>query len=748
MAVHILGIRHHGVGSAKQVGEQLDRIKPDIVLIEGPPEIQEVFKHVGSEELKPPVAIMVYDSNEPKNSTFYPFAEYSPEWVAIKYANDSNIPVKSLDLPATIAFTKEKQAREKTAEKEKAESDEKLFSGSVPFEDPMTVIASSQGFADGEQFWEHHFENGIGGNQEHFEAVLHLMSSLRSAGLKSSLDTENVEREAYMRAIISKVKNEMYETIAVVCGAWHAPALANLEAHAKEDQKILKKLPKPKVKTTTTWVPWTNGRLSMLSGYGAGILSPGWSEHLWTTNESSGIKWLTKVAGLFREKKVDISTAHVIEAYRLANSLSAMRGKHYLSLSEMNDAVLSVMLMGDDIQMELVRNELIVGDRLGEVPDDIPKMPLQEDFEQEIKKLRLKLSAAPKQYDLDLRKDLDRSRSVFFHRLQILEFPWMERVNTRTKGTFKESWTLQWSPEMMITLIDKAFLGNTIETAAQKVLSNEAETATHVNRIAELIQLTIPAELFEELDVLLTKINELSSVSSDILDLIKSVPQLVNVSRYGDVRKTDLIVLRVIIDQILVKIYVGLANACYGLDEENSIVMFEQISLLSHAIKIYADAQALDDWHETMFQILDKEGTHAVVDGCVCRLLLDAQQFTEVQADQRISLALSVSNDSQVVASWIEGFLKGSGMILIYDDRLWNLVFTWVESLQKETFVELLPLLRRAFSKFEYSERRQIGEKSKQGLLEGSASLLQYNENFDSELAETMIPVIAKFLNP
>jgi hypothetical protein len=42
--------------------------------------------------------------------------------------------------------------------------------------------------------------------------------------------------------------------------------------------------------------------------------------------------------------------------------------------------------------------------------------------------------------------------------------------HSRTKGTFKESWITEWSPDMMIDLIDKAFLGNTVQIAAQSII--------------------------------------------------------------------------------------------------------------------------------------------------------------------------------------------------------------------------------------------------------------------------------------
>lgn len=743
MQIHILGIRHHGVGSAKNVKEQLAKIKPDLVLVEGPPEITNVLSAVGNEGLTPPVAIMVYNSDEPKQSTFYPFAEYSPEWVAIAYANKNKIPVRAMDLPSAISFVKRKERKEAPVDEDVARAED---STEIVYQEPLSYLAAIDGFRNGEEWWDHHFEQEKNVDVQHFEAVMHAMEALRAEGMQSSLDQENIDREAYMRTIIRQVQNEMYERIAVVCGAWHAPALLNLDETAKGDAKILKDLPKSKLKIAATWIPWTNARLSMFSGYGAGIYSPGWYEHQWKTPGDVEIEWLTKVAETFRKKDIDVSTAHVIEAFNLSRSLSSLRKKPFVSLDELNEATLAVMCMGDSIVLQLVKDMLIVGNKLGKVPSDIPKVPLQEDFEQIIKSLRLKLSAAPKQYDLDLRTDNDLARSIFFHRLTILEIPWVTRTGSKTKGTFKESWVAEWNPEMMIALIDKAFLGNTIESAAQAVVIKQCAETNKVALVAELIQVSIPAALYESLHELLDKINELSSISADITDLMNAIPRLVDVSRYGDVRKTDLTVLNTIVQQLLIKIFIGLPNASYGLDEDNSNMMFTLIAQVNNAVRLYEDETIQQQWYDTLHTLIDKDGVHPIILGCVCRLLLDARQLTDEEADRRISYALSSSNDPHQVAAWLEGFLRGNGMILIYDNRLWNLLYSWVSSLADDVFIELLALLRRAFSKFEFGERRQIGEKSKKGLIDDEQMVANVDDNFNSERARSILPTIKELL--
>ncbi len=770
MNLTILGIRHHGVGSAKNVAERLAEIQPDMILVEGPPEISEALALIGHADLKPPVSVMVYNTENPKQSSFYPFAAYSPEWVAAVYANKNNIPLRAMDLPAAIGFQidddniaeAQKQAdidseNENDENDEADETDENDETEASPEpislvaqRDPLSFLADVSGFKSGNAFWEHHFEKNFIPNNatDHFESVLLAMGALREENIPSFLETENEYREAYMREIIRKAQNELYQNIVVICGAWHAPALQELDKTAKTDTKILKALPKTKIKVLATWIPWTNQRLSIASGYGAGIESPGWFDHLWTTTKEFDLRWLTKVAGVFRKKNVDISTAHVIEAVRLAEGLAALRAFSKPSLDEFNEAVLAVMCMGDSIMLNLIKEQLIVGKKLGKVPANIPKVPLQEDFEQTIKSLRLPLTANAKQYDLDLRNDTDLKRSIFLHRLEILEISWAKRTSSSSKGTFKESWTLEWEPEIMIGLIDKAFWGNTIEIAAQQTVVSQIENQKSVGRVAELIQKTIPAELFQIVGTLLDKVNELATISADIMDLMVAYPPLVQVSRYGNVRKTDLSMMQGIVDGLITRIAIGLPNACYGLDEDNAETMFTKIGSVNDAVRL-SDLPEIDAlWIDCLRKLLEKQGINKLISGCTCRLLLDAQQLSDDQIDTQFSYSLSSTNEPTDVAAWVEGFLKGSGMILVYDNKLWNLVYRWVEQLNEDVFMELLPILRRTFSKFEYAERRQIGEKAKAGIIsENRSQIIQNQNDIDIERAESVLPILQMLMN-
>ena len=85
-AIHFFGIRHHGPGSARSLERALAALQPDLVLIEGPPDADDILPLAAHAGLEPPVALLIYVPEEARNAVLYPFALYSPEWRAIGYS--------------------------------------------------------------------------------------------------------------------------------------------------------------------------------------------------------------------------------------------------------------------------------------------------------------------------------------------------------------------------------------------------------------------------------------------------------------------------------------------------------------------------------------------------------------------------------------------------------------------------------------------------------------------------------------
>src|SRR5687768_3025657 len=226
MAIHVLGIRHHGPGSARNVKKFLEDIKPDIVLVEGPSEADGILQWVSHKELKPPVAILCYQPDNPQQSSFYPFAEFSPEWQAVLYARKNNIHVRFMDLPMAHHFAvenemKKEQQEEKPAGEDIAAINNYAISNNEVQEDevaeirkdPITFLAEAAGYDDGEKWWEHTFEHRHN-NEEVFDAIKEAMETLREAFPKKDDRMERL-REAHMRKVIRQAEKEMFQNIVV-----------------------------------------------------------------------------------------------------------------------------------------------------------------------------------------------------------------------------------------------------------------------------------------------------------------------------------------------------------------------------------------------------------------------------------------------------------------------------------------------------------------------------------------------------
>ncbi|GAB0149379.1 DUF5682 family protein [Marichromatium sp. PS1] len=753
MSTHVFGVRHHGPGSARSLLDALERLAPDIVLIEGPPEGDALVALASDARMRPPVAMLVYAPDDPSDASYYPFARFSPEWQAIHYALGRDLPIRFMDLPLANRIALRRREREKAAERAVPDAAPSADDGAEPSAepaepwrgDPLALIAQAAGYEDSERWWEHMVEERRD-TESLFDGIRTVMTALREQ-VEGELaqDPPILERyrEAAMRKILRATEKEGFARIAVVCGAWHVPALEQRPKQS-EDNRLLKGL--PKVKTTATWVPWTYGRLSYHSGYGAGIGSPGWYDHLWSRSGDVATPWLIKVAQAFRAEGLDISSAHVIESVRLAETLAAMRARPLPSLAELNDATQTVMLFGESAPMQLIQARLIVGERLGQVPDSTPATPLQEDLRAQQRRLRLKPSASDQSLVLDLRKPNDLARSHLLHRLRLLDVPWGRNGGREAgKGTFKESWRLKWEPDFEVALIEAGRWGNSIAQAATTAVVQEAHRREDIGQLAALARQALLAELGEAIEPVIEQLQARAALAADVLVLMQAVPELARLARYGDVRKTALERVDTLLDGLLARIFIGLPNACSGLNEEAAETLFEHIQGVHEGLRLLDDTRLQAQWQHTLNQLADTQSLQGIIRGRCCRLLLDTGAMDEEDAARQLGLALSRGSASGQSAAWLDGFLRDSGQLLIHDHALWQLVDQWVCQLPEETFMQVIPLLRRTFSSFETAERRQMGERVKRGPV-ALGSTHDHPVEFDRARAEATLPLLSRLL--
>lgn len=741
MSLHVFGIRHHGPGCARSLVAALDELQPDAVVIEGPADAQESLSWVSNAGLRPPVALLLYAPDEPRRAVYYPFATFSPEWQALKWAAARSVPARLMDLPQTIHMAQEREAEAAiVSEPESTQPPEPTESAAPPAidgeteerdaadqeasgkpeptwrTDPIALLAEAAGYRDHELWWENEVERRSDAKGL-FEAILEGMRAVRDDAPPAP--ERDLLREAHMRQTIRSVQKEgLFQKIAIVCGAWHAPVLDE-EAVAgkrdgcrvKDDQARLRRL--PKIKTAATWIPWTHSRLSFRSGYGAGVNSPGWYAHLWETSEQAPLRWVATAARLLRERDLDASSASVIEAVRLADALAALRELRSPGLAELNESILTVLCHGDAAPMRLIHRKLEVGDILGEVPAEAPATPLAQDLAEQQKSLRLKASAEIKVLDLDLRKENDLARSHLLHRLQLLELPWGTlQQSGGGSSTFHEIWQLEWKPEFAVAVIEANVWGKTVAEASCGKILQQAADAKELAPITELLDGAILAGLRPAVEPLLARIQSVAAVSCDVRHLLQTILPLARVARYGNVRGTEAADVLPIVQGLFERALVGLGAACSSLDDEAADRMLASLAQTQQALDLLALDEMQREWLERLAS-LQESGIHGLIRGWCCRTRLEKGALDDEALYRAARLALSPAEPPATCAAWASGLLRGSGLLLLHQDEVWRVFDRWLADLAPEVFVELLPLLRRAFADFTPPERRQMGEKVK-----------------------------------
>ncbi|WP_141704131.1 DUF5682 family protein [Planobispora rosea] len=786
--VSVLGVRHHGPGSARSLRAELERLKPDIVLIEGPPEADELVALAADPELEPPVALLAHVPGEPSRAAFWPFAVFSPEWQAIGYAAEAGVPVRFCDLPAAHSLASPAEDAEAAVEAEEKDGEEKDGEARAVRIDPIGALARAAGYDDPERWWEDAVEHR---GDTPFEVIAEAMAAVREGHVPEG---NEARREAFMRRTIRRAVKDGFERIAVVCGAWHVPALAGPAGArrwdaglppARADDALLRGLPKAKVEMT--WVPWTYGRLGAWSGYGAGVTSPGWYHHLFAAPDRPVERWLTGAAGVLRAEDLPVSSAHVIEAVRLAHSLAVLRGRPLAGLAEVTEAVRAVLCEGDDLPVELIQRRMVVGERLGRVPDTTPMVPLQRHLREEQRRLRLKPEALDRELDLDLRKPLDLDRSRLLHRLRLLGVGWGTLRESRGKGTFRESWTLVWRPEFDIDLIEASAWGTTVPAAAAARVRDLAggggaaggpsggrgsgpggrggagqSGGVSLADLTGLVEKCLLADLPDALPYVLDALSARAALDSDVTHLMAALPAMVRAQRYGDVRGTPAAGLSTIVDALLTRVCVGLGAAVTGLDDDAAR------DLLRHVDAVHAAVGLLDSgaagggsggetggevpgeeppgtrWLAALRAVSGRSDLHGLIEGRIVRILLDAGDLDADRAGRRMSRAMSAGHPPARVAAWVEGFVSGGGLLLVHDARLLGLIDGWLTGLAPEAFTDVLPLLRRTFGAFAAPERRSIGERVRS--LGGGGSAAAAAEDIDEERAAAAVRTVLEIL--
>lgn len=475
----LIPVRHHSPACAAAMPQLLDRIRPDRILLELPPEFSEWLQWLGHPELEAPVALAAV-GGDGEDLVFYPFADFSPELAAVRWAGDHGVPVEGFDRPLSARGPR----------RHEQEVDQGLSGrrGIVP------ALLEVVGADHTESLWDQLVEARASGSSVEAlrRASLLVGWALRlEAETRRGVPEEDLAREAYMQSRLSAARARG-GTLAAVVGAFHAPALLRHDAAGVPDAPALPghdaaAMPDA-CDRVTSLIPYSFELLDSRSGYPAGIRDPSWQQSAWRalSGELDLVQvhadCLARIGRHIRGSGHASGVPDAAEALRMAVDLAALRGLPAPGRRELLEAVGSAFAQGELLGRGRVvaraLQQTLVGTRRGKLPRQAPRSGLLPHVERLLSGLRMpgpsKESREPVELRLDpLRSKLDQQRHVTLMRLSACAVPYAELLDSTGIGgadTLTLRWRVQWTPATEAMLELAGMRGVTLAQAARGAL--------------------------------------------------------------------------------------------------------------------------------------------------------------------------------------------------------------------------------------------------------------------------------------
>lgn len=703
-------VRHLSPSAAWHLIQYLDEIKPDIVLIEGPVDANDQLENIVDKKVKPPIAILAYTEELPVRTILYPFAEYSPEYQAIKWAKSNKKEVRFIDLPTSVFLALEDLQQE-------------------PYKEDTTIniyqkIAYED--IDYDTFWERNFEHNL--NKDSFRlGMIEFGKNLRALTETKDIESaRSVVREAFMKNQIQKALDEGYKQskMVIITGAYHTSNLLNEQSIALTDKEIQKL---PKKACNLTLMPYSYYRLSSRSGYGAGNKAPYYFEIMWeciNKNDLSKLPeyYMSYLVNNMRKEGHIKSSAEVIEAVRLAMGLSKLHAGNVPTLADLRDGAKTCLGEGNFSKISNAVAKVEIGTKIGSLPDGMSNTALQNNFNFMLKDLKLEKYKAlvSEELILDLRENrrvkteksafLDLNRSSFLHQLEVLEVSFGKQVNTyQANANWKEQWLLHWTPETEIEIVESALYGDTVEMAAAYKLKQNLDSCQKIEEVSKIILKCYECGMSKMVQYAINILENLS-VDSDVFDEIASTAfNISSIIRFGSVRRIDLTVLEPILAKLFLRASLIMVDSA---DCNNDVAknLSEAIEKLDKIATYHSELVDCDTYINELKILSNLDNKNPMLSGIACSILIERALINKEMLIKEISRRLLPGIPADIGAGWFEGLAKRNRHIILSNLTIWEKLDEYIISLDKEDLKSAVVFLHRTFSEFSSSEKYMIAE--------------------------------------
>ncbi|TQM78418.1 VWA domain containing CoxE-like protein [Saccharothrix saharensis] len=445
---YLIGVRHHSPALAAVVPALLDEFAPEVLLVELPQELGEWLPFLADPDLVTPVALS--GASPGGELAFYPFADFSPELAAIRWARRNGVEVRPCDLPLALRGEGHR-ARERSAS---------------PLTDALRGATTGR---DGDDLWDRLVEAAAPGQTP--EAVRRAALLVGWAFRQDAVvDPYDLRREAWMRRAVRDVGDRR---CAAVVGSFHAAALLDGPVDSAEPGSA---------DVVTSLVPYGFALLDERSGYPAGIRDPEWQQAVLEAAgdpgavEAAAASLIVRICARVRELGHPAGPGEAREVLRLAVDLARLRGLPAPGRGELVEAVQTVLTHAEPLGRGRVvaraAGDVLVGRRTGVLAPGTPRSGLAPAVESLVAALRLPGPDSPEPVSLrldPLRSELDARREVALRRLTVLGVTYAEETATTGVGggdALTTRWTVAWTPATAATLPVAGMWGATVELAA------------------------------------------------------------------------------------------------------------------------------------------------------------------------------------------------------------------------------------------------------------------------------------------
>ena len=737
--VHLFPVRHHSPRSSATLRAFLDAVRPEVVLVEGPCDADPLVGVLVDTSTEPPIAILGYATTGEPCSALWPFAAYSPEWQALRWAAEHRVRARFIDVPVgmSLAHDRREELDAPGSEPDGAPSDVAPAGGDAPSDpaspapasgeapdaatDPYQAAAEARGLRSFEELWEACFEAPTYDPEQFRAALLAHAALVREAHPV----VWHRARDAFMAARIDEVvaSGTPPERIVAVVGAAHAAAFVAGDV----DTGLLATLPRPR-EAAVTVIPYSFPRLAAQLGYGAGNRAPQYYQLAHDAGcdfRHATLQALLGFAAELRSRGFSASLADAIEAYRLARALATLRDKLEPGLDEVREACIATLCQGDQGPVDAFLWRGMLGHRVGRVAERIGKNSLQEEFWREVDRRRLPRDDRPEEIALLLREPRAMETSVFLHRLRLCGVPYAAYQGTyRGKATaeeladpggpgalsrMRESWEAQWTPATDIALVESIALGNTLEQVTDRILGQRLEEATTTGQAAAvLLEAVITACPRPAADATIA-CDRLAATDADLPSLAHACLSLSGLVSYGTSRDALLGqgsqgTLRALCRKTFDRAVLRVRPACLG--DDDAVAPVPRALQTLHDIALAQPEVDREAWIAALRELVEDYAIHPAPAGVATALLYLCRALVEDDVATLVAQRLSDTLHPWAAAAYLEGFLRVNAIVLVQSRAVVQTLDAWLAAVDPDAFRNVLPLLRRAFGALGTVERR------------------------------------------